>query len=58
MKGQWLLRKVSTDRDVGQYKNFHEAMEALAMRDGEWSANWSLQEIRKGDYRLSWINII
>jgi hypothetical protein len=53
----WILRNWKTDREIGRYNTFDEAMAALAERSGQWSANWTLQEICKGDYRLTSIRI-
>ena len=36
-----------------RHTTFHDAMEALAKKDGEWRADWTLETVYKGDFMVT-----
>jgi hypothetical protein len=56
----WIIykRKIHDCYDeVSRHKTFDAAMEHLKLVDGVWSAFWSLNQIFKGDYTLTCVEV-
>lgn len=49
---RWAIIDVRENKNVKEYRTFHEGMEELKNVSGEWGAYWSLECIVKGHFRL------